>query len=182
MGEPRRSWTRCASGLHRHRRERLQRLLRPLDGPRQRCWAQLPREIHGLGERHPTDAGFHAWSDQVHTSYDRARRETGNAAEWSIRHIVIQPKISSGARSSVGTTFTRLATLFGAWRARGLDSYPLAVAPPRHPPGFISRIQVRPRTSLDVWDPTTYPVQKAFSATPALVAVLQDRTATCTRV
>jgi hypothetical protein len=50
---------------------------------------------------------------------------TNNAAERSVRHIVIQRKISGGTRSPAGTsTLTRLATLFGTWRARGLD--PLA--------------------------------------------------------
>jgi transposase len=155
------------------------------DGPHQRCWAHLLRDIHGLGERHPSDAGLQGWADQVHAIYERARRVTGpatarrraqrqgeadllaacqpyldadaalvpqavlcrriakylpelftfiadpavpptnNAAERSVRHIVIQRKISGGTRSRAGTTtFTRLATLFGTWRARGLD--PLA--------------------------------------------------------
>jgi transposase len=50
---------------------------------------------------------------------------TNNAAERSVRPVVIQRKISGGTRSPAGTTtFTRLATLFGTWRARGLD--PLA--------------------------------------------------------
>jgi hypothetical protein len=45
-----------------------------------------------------------------------------NAAERSVRPVVIQRKISGGTRSSTGThTFTTLATLFGTWRARGLD-------------------------------------------------------------
>jgi transposase len=152
------------------------------DGPHQRCWAHLLREIHVLGERHPTDPGLRAWADQVHAIYERARRATGptpvrrraqrqceadllavckphldadaavvpqatlcrridkylpelftfvadpavpatnNAAERSVRPVVIQRKISGGTRSPAGTTtFTRLATLFGTWRARGLD-------------------------------------------------------------
>jgi transposase len=155
------------------------------DGPHQRCWAHLLREIHTLCERQPTAAGLHAWADQVHAIYERARRVTGseaarrraqrqgevdllavcqpfqdaaaalvpqailcrriakylpelftfvadpavpttnNAAERSVRPVVIQRKISGGTRSSAGTTiFTSLATLFGTWHARGLD--PLA--------------------------------------------------------
>jgi uncharacterized coiled-coil protein SlyX len=47
---------------------------------------------------------------------------TNNAAERSVRPVVIQRKISGGTRSAQGTTtFTTLATLFGTWRARGLD-------------------------------------------------------------
>jgi transposase len=152
------------------------------EGPHQRCWAQLLRDIQVLGERHPTDDGLRAWADRVHASSDRAHRVTGSdavrrraqrqcegdllagcqpyldavaatvphavlcrriakyrpelfpcvgdpavrgtnhAAERSVRPIVIQRKISGGTRSSAGTTtFTRLATRFGTWRARGLD-------------------------------------------------------------
>jgi transposase len=155
------------------------------DGPHQRCWAHLLRDIHVLGERHPSATGLRGWTEQVHAIYGRARRISGsdttrrraqlqceadllaacqpyldadaavapqatlcrriakylpelftfvadpavpatnNAAERSIRPVVIQRKISGGTRSPAGTTvFTRLATLFGTWRARGLD--PLA--------------------------------------------------------
>ena len=50
---------------------------------------------------------------------------TNNAAERSLRHLVTTRKISGGSRSDEGTaTRMRLATLFGTWRAQGLD--PLA--------------------------------------------------------
>jgi transposase len=152
------------------------------DGPHQRCWAHLLRDVHTLCERHPTAPGLRAWADQVHAIYQRAGRVSGsdavrrrarrqheddllalcqpfvtattdtapqatlcrriakylpelftfvtdpavpttnNAAERSIRPVVIQRKISGGTRSPAGTsTFTHLATLFGTWRARGLD-------------------------------------------------------------
>jgi transposase len=149
------------------------------DGPHQRCWAHLLRDIHALGDRHPADAGLRAWADRVHAIFDRARRVAGpdaarrraqrqceadllaacqpyldaavpqavlcrriakylpelftfvgdpavpttnNAAERSVRPVVIQRKISGGTRSPAGTsTFTTLASLFGTWRARGLD-------------------------------------------------------------
>jgi transposase len=53
---------------------------------------------------------------------DPAVPSTNNAAERSVRPVVIQRKISGGTRSPAGTTtFTALATLFGTWRARGLD-------------------------------------------------------------
>jgi hypothetical protein len=45
-----------------------------------------------------------------------------NPAECSLRHPVISRKVSGGTRSAEGSdTKCRLATLFGTWRARGLD-------------------------------------------------------------
>ena len=45
-----------------------------------------------------------------------------NGAERSLRHLVTSRKISGGTRSPLGTTTkTTLASLFGTWRARGLD-------------------------------------------------------------
>jgi transposase len=45
-----------------------------------------------------------------------------NAAERSLRHLVTARKISGGTRSERGTeTRMTLATLFGTWRARGID-------------------------------------------------------------
>ena len=48
-----------------------------------------------------------------------------NAAERSLRPVVINRKISGGSRSATGTdTKTTLASIFGTWRAQGLN--PLA--------------------------------------------------------
>ncbi len=45
-----------------------------------------------------------------------------NAAERSLRHLVISRKISGGTRSEQGTNSKMaLASLFGTWRARGLN-------------------------------------------------------------
>ena len=45
-----------------------------------------------------------------------------NAAEWSLRHLVISRKISGGTRSEQGTNSRMtLASLCGAWRAKGLN-------------------------------------------------------------
>ena len=53
---------------------------------------------------------------------DPAVPATNNAAERSVRPVVVQRKVSGGTRSPAGSsTFTALATLFGTWRARGLD-------------------------------------------------------------
>ncbi len=47
-----------------------------------------------------------------------------NAAERSLRHLVISRKVSGGTRSEVGTaTKMTLASLFGTWRVRGENPY-----------------------------------------------------------
>ncbi len=154
------------------------------DGPKQRCWAHLLRDIHDLRALYPDDAPLARWADAVHGIYDRAkactppqakRRRTAqlalerqllalgqpfrhdpsatqaklcrrierhirklfvfvaepdvpadnNAAERSLRHLVISRKISGGTRSEQGTqSKMTLASIFGAWRAQGLN--PLA--------------------------------------------------------
>lgn len=56
---------------------------------------------------------------------DLAVPPTNNAAERSLRHLVVSRKISGGTRSKHGTqTKLTLAALFTTWRLRGLD--PLA--------------------------------------------------------
>lgn len=49
---------------------------------------------------------------------------TNNAAERSLRPLVISRKISGGTRSAQGTTTKlQLASLFGTWRAQGLNPF-----------------------------------------------------------
>ena len=46
-----------------------------------------------------------------------------NAAERSLRHLVVSRKVSGGTRSAQGTdSKMALTSLFGSWRANGLDS------------------------------------------------------------
>jgi len=55
---------------------------------------------------------------------DPAVPPTNNAAERSLRHLVVSRKISGGTRSAQGTqTKLRLASLFTTWRLRGLDPF-----------------------------------------------------------
>ena len=57
---------------------------------------------------------------------------TNNAAERSLRHLVTGRKISGGTRSAAGTaTKMTLASLFGTWRAQGLDPLAEVPRPPR---------------------------------------------------
>ena len=64
---------------------------------------------------------------------DPAVPPDNNAAERSLRHLVISRKISGGTRSEQGTDSKpvldlvegmTLASLFGTWRARGLNPFP----------------------------------------------------------
>lgn len=49
---------------------------------------------------------------------------TNNAAERSLRHLVVSRKISGGTRSARGTqTKMTLATLFGTWRVQGRNPF-----------------------------------------------------------
>ncbi len=151
------------------------------DGPKQRCWANLLRDIHDQRTRYPDAAPLARWADAVHGIYDRAkafthpqakRRRTAqlalerqllalgqsfrhdpsatqaklcrrierhirelfvfvaepdvpadnNAAERSLRHLVISRKISGGTRSEQGTqSKMTLASIFGTWRVQGLN-------------------------------------------------------------
>ena len=159
------------------------------DGPKQRCWAHLLRDIHDLRALYPDDDRLAQWADAIHQLYRQAtafthpseqqrqeqQRRTAqlaleqrllalcrtyqddpsaaptrlcrrmenhikelflfvaepevppdnNAAERSLRPVVISRKISGGTRSAAGTdTKMTLASIFGTWRAQGLN--PLA--------------------------------------------------------
>ena len=151
------------------------------DGPKQRCWAHLLRDIHDLRALYPEDATLAQWADAVHSVYVQAKAFThpseqqrriaqlaleqrllalcrpyrddpsaaqarlcrrmekhikelfvfvaelgappdNNAAERSLRPVVISRKISGGARSVQGTdTKMTLASVFGTWRAQALN-------------------------------------------------------------
>ncbi len=151
------------------------------DGPKQRCWAHLLRDIHDLRVLYPDDRSLAQWADAVHQLYRQAttfthpsepQRRTAqltlerrllalcrpfrddpsavparlcrrmekhikelfvfvaqpevppdnNAAERSLRHLVVSRKVSGGTRSAQGTdTKMTLASIFGTWRAQALN-------------------------------------------------------------
>ena len=151
------------------------------DGPKQRCWAHLLRDIHDRRTLYPEDAPLAQWADAVHQLYVQAKTFThpsgqqrriaqlaleqrlraicqpflddpsatqaklcrrierhvkelfifvaepaappdNNAAERSLRPVVVSRKISGGTRSNQGTaTKMTLASIFGTWRAQGLN-------------------------------------------------------------
>ena len=154
------------------------------DGPKQRRWAHLLRDIHDQRTRYPKDAALARWAAAVHQLYVAAKAcnhhepwprrvaqlawerkllaicrpfladpsavpgklcrrierhikelfvfvaepdvpADNNPAERSLRHLVISRKVSGGTRSEQGTeSKMTLASIFGAWRAQGLN--PLA--------------------------------------------------------
>ena len=151
------------------------------DGPKQRCWAHLLRDIHDLRVLYPDDRSLAQWADAVHQLYRQATTFThpsepprrtaqltlerrllalcrpfrddpsavparlcrrmekhikelfvfvaqpevppdNNAAERSLRHLVVSRKVSGGTRSAQGTdTKMTLASIFGTWRAQALN-------------------------------------------------------------
>ena len=46
-------------------------------GPHQRCWTHLLRDIHLLKERFPEDEGLARWSRRVREVYDRSQAYSG---------------------------------------------------------------------------------------------------------
>ena len=50
------------------------------DGPKQRCWAHLLRDIHDLQSLYPDDESLSQWSDAVHQLYRQAAAFTHPAA------------------------------------------------------------------------------------------------------
>ena len=153
------------------------------DGPKQRCWAHLLRDIHDQRALYPEDQSLARWAEAVTLLYRQAKAFThpserqrrsaalalehrllalcrpylddpaapqaklcrriekhikelfvfvaepqapsdNNAAERSLRPLVTSRKISGGTRSPQGTdTKMTLASIFGTWRAQGLNTF-----------------------------------------------------------
>jgi len=54
-------------------------------GLHQRCWAHLLRDIHDLGEQHPTDTGLRRWAGRIRKLYLRARAYAHPDARQRVR-------------------------------------------------------------------------------------------------
>ena len=56
-----------------------------MDGQHQRCWAHLLRAMHELKEKWPDAPAVHAWAEQVHVVYQRAK-------DYCAAHAEAKPK------------------------------------------------------------------------------------------
>jgi transposase len=55
------------------------------DGPHQRCWAHLLRDIHDLRVAHADAAALAAWAEAVHDLYLEAKQVAAGAADFAAR-------------------------------------------------------------------------------------------------
>jgi transposase len=55
------------------------------DGPHQRCWVHLLRDIHDLRVAHADDAALAAWGEAVHELYLEAKRVAAGDADFAAR-------------------------------------------------------------------------------------------------
>jgi len=55
------------------------------DGPHQRCWAHLLRDIHDLRAAHPADGAVAAWAEAVHALYREAKQIAAGADDFAAR-------------------------------------------------------------------------------------------------
>jgi transposase len=55
------------------------------DGPHQRCWPHLLRDIHDLRTAHPDDAGVQTWAEEIHNVYGAARQVAAGEADLAAR-------------------------------------------------------------------------------------------------
>jgi transposase len=55
------------------------------DGPRQRCWVHLLRDLHDLRAAHPGDGEVAAWAEAVHDLYLEAKQVAASDADFAAR-------------------------------------------------------------------------------------------------
>ena len=55
------------------------------DGPHQRCWPHLLRDIHDLRVAHPDNAELAAWADAVHALYLQAKQVAAREVDFAAR-------------------------------------------------------------------------------------------------
>ena len=123
----------CATGQVGRRRPRDLRPGQSQQKPRRTAQLALERQLLALGQpfRHDPSATQAKLCRRIERKElfvfvaEPAVPSDNNAAERSLRHLVISRKISGGTRSEQGTeSKMTLASLFGTWRAQGLN--PLA--------------------------------------------------------
>ena len=105
------------------------------DGPKQRCWAHLLRDIHDLRTLYPDDTPLAKWADAVLELYRRARacthpqakrRRTAQLALERRLLALCQPSWTTRRQSCCGKSSATSRTL----RLRGRTRMPQTTTPP----------------------------------------------------
>lgn len=127
-------WAQAVRKLHDEAQEWLKTTRAPTQEQRERKYVGLVGQAHQLGlqyaqvKKHPCQALAKRILRHEDELFQFVLVEglsaDNNLAERSIRPLVVIRKISGGSRSGEGTkTRMALASLFGTWRARGLNGF-----------------------------------------------------------
>jgi transposase len=127
-------WAQAVRKLHDEAQEWLKTARAPTQEQRERKYVGLVGQAHQLGlqyaqvKKHPCQALAKRILRHEDELFQFVLVEglsaDNNLAERSIRPLVVIRKISGGSRSDEGTkTRMALASLFGTWRARGLNGF-----------------------------------------------------------
>jgi transposase len=127
-------WAQAVRKLYDEAQEWLKTTRAPTQEQREKKYVQLVGQAHHLGLQHARmkEHPCRALSKRLLRHEDELFQfvlieglsADNNLAERSIRPLVVIRRISGGSRSDEGTkTRMALASLFGTWRARGLNGF-----------------------------------------------------------
>lgn len=127
-------WAQAVRDLYDDAQEWLKTTRAPTQQQREKKYVELVRLAHQLGLQYARLKEHPCWalSKRLLRHEDELFQfvlieglsADNNLAERSIRPLVVIRKISGGSRSDEGTkTRMALASLFGTWRARGLNGF-----------------------------------------------------------
>lgn len=128
------AWAQAVRKLYDEAQEWLEKTRAPTREQREKKYVELVGQAHELGLRYARLKKHPCWalSKRLLRHEDELFQfvlieglsADNNLAERSIRPLVVIRKISGGSRSDEGTkTRMALASLFGTWRARGLNGF-----------------------------------------------------------
>ena len=105
------------------------------DGPKQRCWAHLLRDVHDLRVLHPQDHQLAQWADAVHPPLSPGRGlhtspQRNNAAA---AQLALENRLLPSAVPSWTTLWPSRPSCADAWRTTSRELF-VFVAHPEVPP------------------------------------------------